>query len=81
LLRTFIGRNSQGKKHYRSEIFHGSSRDADARLRRLVEGKSSTDGKQFLDDYLDTWLAGQLEIGKRTLSDYTNLLHLTFALL
>jgi len=74
LLRTFIGRDAQGKRRYNNETFLGSSKDADGRLRRLLEGKSDADGKQFLNDYLDEWLAGQLEIGKRTLADYTSLL-------
>src|SRR5262249_38763156 len=74
LLRTFIGRDAQGKRHYRNETFLGSSKDADTRLRKMLEGKSAADAQVFLDDYLDTWLAGQLEIGNRTLADYTALL-------
>lgn len=74
LLRTFVGRDAQGRRHYRSETFLGSSKDADARLRKMLEGKSASDARVFLNDYLDQWLAGQLEIGRRTLSDYTALL-------
>lgn len=74
LLRVFAGRDAQGKRHYRSETFLGSSKDADARLRRMLEGKGNSDARMFLNDYLDAWLAGQLEIGPRTLSDYTGLL-------
>ena len=74
LLRTFVGRDAQGRRHYRSETFLGSSKDADAKLRRMLEGKSAHDARVFLNDYLDTWLAGQLEISKRTHSDYTALL-------
>ena len=33
LLRTFVGRDAQGTRHYRSETFLGSSKDADKRLR------------------------------------------------
>jgi len=74
LLRTFIGRDAQGKRRYRSETFLGSSKDADKKLRQMLEGKSASDARIFLDDYLDQWLAGQLEIGQRTLSDYSALL-------
>jgi integrase len=74
LLRTFVGRDAQGRRHYRSETFLGSSKDAETKLRKMLEGKSAHDARVFLNDYLDTWLAGQLEIGKRTLSDYTALL-------
>jgi integrase len=40
----------------------------------MLEGKGNSDARMFLNDYLDAWLAGQLEIGPRTLSDYTGLL-------
>lgn len=74
LLRTFVGRDAQGRRHYRSETFLGSSKDADGRLRKMLEGKSAADAHVFMDDYLDQWLAGQMEIGRRTLADYTALL-------
>src|SRR5437868_8990193 len=74
VLRTFVGRDARGRRHYRNETFLGSSKDADKRLRKLLEGKSGSDAHVFLDDYLDTWLAGQMEIGTRTLSDYTALM-------
>src|SRR5215471_21062402 len=64
LLRAFVGRDAAGKRHYRNETFLGSSKDADRKLRRMLEGKSAGDAQVFLNDYLDTWLAAQLEIGK-----------------
>lgn len=74
LLKTFVGRDAQGTRHYRSETFLGSSKDADKRLRKLLEGKGNSDAGMFLNDYLDSWLAGQLEISRRTQTDYEDLM-------
>jgi integrase len=60
LLRVYIGRDSQGRRHYYSETVKGSLKDAKKRLtEKLSEkdaGKLIKSSRITLNEYLDKWL-------------------------
>ena len=60
LLRVFLGRDSEGKRKYLNETFHGTKTEAGKHLRELLRQKDTGveigNGRQTLNAYLDRWL-------------------------
>src|SRR4051812_12328713 len=60
LLRVYIGRDSNGRRHYFSETFKGSPKDAKKRLVEKIgekdAGKLIQSSRITLNEYLDQWL-------------------------
>lgn len=77
LLRLSLGRDKvTGKRLYRTETVHGTKKEAEARLRDLINeydrGITSSPSKQSLNEFLLHWLESkQANIKARTIQDYT----------
>jgi integrase len=81
LIRIFLGRDTNGKRHYHSETFLGKKRAADDYLRELLTRKKVGDPLRQSDDtfdtFLDEWLSAKRQsVRERTHSHYTKLLTL-----
>lgn len=76
LVRTFSGRDGQGKRHYANKMIHGSKKDAEKYLNEALRdqdlGLFIEPTRLTLDDYLDKWVETALRprVRERTLSDY-----------
>ena len=73
LLRVYMGRTA-GKRQYRSKTFHGTTREAQQELTRMLrEGDTHPDltgTKQTVEQYLREWLKTKLDIRPSTQVDY-----------
>ena len=80
LVRVFLGRDGAGKRTYFNELVHGTKKDAQKRLNKLLsdrdEGSLVVAPKGTLDEYLDLWLETTVRpsVRQRTHSDYTAVL-------
>lgn len=81
LVRVFVGRDEAGKRRYRSEVVHGTKKQARDRLAELVaEARAGAlplvRPAETVDQYLDTWLetTAKPSVRARTLHDYTSIL-------
>ena len=77
LLRVYMGRDAAGKRTYLNKTFHGTSKEADKALRKLLTSKDD-DGlmvptKETVGKYLDTWLKTSVKprLRARTHHDYS----------
>lgn len=56
----FTGRDAHGKRSYLNQTVHGTEREADQELRKLLAprdtGRLHVKPKQSVDEYLDVWL-------------------------
>ena len=58
-LRVFLGRDQDGKKKYHSKTFHGSKKEADLELSRMLADVGMTSGgggTKTIDDVVETYL-------------------------
>src|SRR5262245_34202468 len=80
LLRVFLGRDSDGKRHYHDETFHGKKKKAQDRLRALLTkhkaGESLKIGKDTLNAFLDEWIGSLTDLKDSTRLHYRHLLDL-----
>jgi integrase len=82
LLRVFVGRGGDGKRRYRSELFHGGKREASDRLAEMLtaksQGKLTVKPSETVGEFLDTWLdtTAKPSVRPRTLAEYTDTLRL-----
>jgi integrase len=74
LVRVFLGRDAQGKRHYSNHTFEGSLKEAREELtKRLRESDTKLivrPSKLTFSEYLKAWYNGKLNITARTLNDY-----------
>ncbi len=79
-LRWFEGRNSKGKRIYRSKTVHGKRKAAEKELRRILHskdvGKYGSPSRVTVDELLDKWLdeAHGQRVSGRTLATHRTLL-------
>jgi integrase len=79
LLRIFLGRDSEGKRHYHSEMFNGRKKDAEEKLRDLLRRHQLNEplresGLTF-SQFLDQWLAAvKLRARERTYRHYETMI-------
>lgn len=80
LLRIFLGRDSEGKRHYHDETFHGKKRQAQDRLRTLLTkhkaGESLKINKDTLGVFLDEWLGANPDLKESSIAHYKRTLNL-----
>jgi integrase len=80
LVRVFAGRDGTGKRKYVSQLVHGGKKDAQEKLRELLQDKSNgalvVRRKETLGEFLDVWLATTAapSVRARTLADYKRVL-------
>jgi integrase len=80
LIRVFKGRDGNGKRIYVSKTIHGTRRDAERELRKLLTGKDAGQlidpSNESLAKYLRRWLdsAAKAQLRKRTWLDYQALI-------
>jgi integrase len=81
LVRAYMGRDSETKKrNYLNKTVHGSLRDAQAHLNRMLSerdlGRNINSSKQTLNQYLDRWLeiCARPRLRARSFQDYAGLL-------
>jgi len=75
LIRIFLGRDSEGKRHYHSETFPGRKKDAEEKLRELLRRRQLNEPLRESDltfaQFLDQWLATvKLRARERTYTHY-----------
>jgi integrase len=75
LLRVFDSRDSNGRRHYIYETFHGGKKAADKRLIEIANSKNQgtyvKPSKGTLREYLDQWLeTSGLRVSPKTLEGY-----------
>lgn len=74
-LRVYVGRSADGRRRYLEKTLHGSKKDAERELARLVvevdEGRHVASGPVTFDELLDRWLAvKKLAVEPTTMSSY-----------
>src|SRR5690348_11157152 len=74
LIRVYIGRDSNGKRKFVNETFHGTISQAKARERKLMGEKDTgtiiVPTKTTLEEYIRGWLDQKANVSKGTLADY-----------
>src|SRR5215471_17317919 len=75
LIRLFLGRDSEGKRHYHSELFPGRKSEAEEKLRDLLRRQKLSEPLRESDitfgQFLDQWLATvKLRARERTYTHY-----------
>lgn len=59
-MRWFDGRDNKGRRKYASKLVHGTKKDAQAELNKVLHGRNEgtyiEPSKKSLDEYLDQWL-------------------------
>jgi integrase len=76
LVKTFLGRDPQGKKKYFSKLINGNKKDAQNYLNRTLtemsQGSFVAPTPKTLNEYLDDWLknAASQKLSERTYGDY-----------
>jgi hypothetical protein len=81
-VRVFTGRDAHGKGSYINQTVHGTKREADQELRKLLAqrdtGRLHVKPKQSVNDYLDVWLETVVRpsVRQRTLHGYDETLRL-----
>jgi hypothetical protein len=80
LLRVFLGRGSERKRHYHNETFLGQKKDAQGHLRTLLTnhkaGESLTITKDTLSVFLDEWLGSKTKLKRSTAEHYKEMINL-----
>ena len=83
LVRVYLGRDSDtGKRQYHNKTIHGTKKDAQAYLNRVLRdrdmGAYVEPSKTPLDDFLDQWLESAVKprVRERTLQSYREVLRL-----
>src|SRR5262249_6638218 len=80
LIRIFLGRDSEGKKHYHNETFHGKKTDAKKKLRDLIgkheRGEPLRLSNNTLNTFLDEWLKSNPKLKESTREHYAKMLEL-----
>lgn len=80
LLRVFKGRDASGKRKFVNKTIHGTRRDAERELRKLLTAKDTSQlldpSNESLAKYLRRWLdsAAKAQLRKRTWLDYQALI-------
>jgi len=79
LIRIFLGRDSEGKKHYYNETFHGKKTDAKKRLRELIgkheRGEPLRLSNNTLNTFLDEWLKSNPKLKESSREHYAKTLN------
>jgi hypothetical protein len=81
-VRVYAGRDAHGKRSYINQTVHGTKRDADQELRKLLAqrdtGRLHVKPKPPVDEYLDVWLETVVRpsVRQRTLHSYDEALRL-----
>ena len=75
LVKVFLHRDERGRKKYRSEVVHGSRRDAEARLLELLQAKSvgglKPRARMTLRELVAEWAEHKArDVSERTLQQY-----------
>jgi integrase len=74
LIRVYLGRDSNGKRHYHDETFHGKKKAAEERLRTLLtkhkNGEPLRLGMDTLDTFLDEWLGSRPDLKESSVAHY-----------
>ncbi len=76
LVRVFIGRDADGKRHYANKMIRGTKREAEKYLNEALRDKDlgvfSEPARETVEAFLEKWLetAARPRVRERTLSDY-----------
>lgn len=77
-IRIFLGRDTEGKKHYHNETFHGKKTDAKKKLRELIgkheRGEALRLSNNTLNTFLDEWLKSNPKLKESTHTHYARTL-------
>jgi integrase len=80
LVRTFMGRDGNGKRRYMNKTIHGNKKKADTYLSKtqtqISSGTFVEPSLLTIDEYLDKWLeaAARPRLSERTFADYSEVL-------
>lgn len=75
LIRIFLGRDSNGRRHYHSEVVHGGVKQAEARIRELNQKHKAGEALKANNDtfsaFIDEWFeAKRLTVGESSIESY-----------
>ena len=74
-IKVYLGRSADGRKRYLERTVHGTRRDAERALSRLVvevdEGRHAAAAPMLFDELLDRWLeVKRASVAPRTIESY-----------
>jgi integrase len=74
LLRWFVGRDGRGKRHYGSQMFEGTAKQAQQKVEELAGAargqKHLRPNRQTVEDFYPDWLASKKKLSAYTRSQY-----------
>lgn len=78
MIRVFLGKDSAGRRHYHSEVFHGPAKAAETHLRQLLTRRSQGEPLKATDEtveqFFEQWLASiQRTVRERSSDHYASI--------